>query len=63
MLEPIRGADEHAICTCCGESATLRHRDSRTLFYCRVCAAFAAEKTTDIALKALLAMQKADLLS
>jgi hypothetical protein len=63
MLEPIRGADEEAICTCCGEAAILQDREGHTLFYCRGCAVFAAERTTDIALKALLAMQKADLLT
>jgi hypothetical protein len=61
MLEPIMGADEDSICTCCGGVAILHGREGHTLFYCRACAVFAAEKTTDMALKALLAIQNADL--
>ena len=59
MLEPIRGMAGGPVCTCCGAVALFKHRDSQTMFYCRFCASFAAEKAADIALKDLLAILKA----
>ena len=47
------------ICTCCGAAALFQDRDSQTMFYCPFCARFAAEKTADVALKALLVILKA----
>jgi len=58
MLQPIKGMSGNPICTCCGAVALFQDRDAQTVFYCPVCAQFAAEKTADVALKALLVMLK-----
>jgi hypothetical protein len=59
MLEPVTGMVGNPICTCCGAAALFQDLDSHALFYCPVCAAFSAETTADVALKALLAIFKA----
>ena len=60
MLRAIKGMEGNPICTCCGAVALFQDRDSPNVLYCPVCAQFAAEKTADVALHALLAMFKAN---
>jgi hypothetical protein len=54
MLEQIGEMVGNPVCTCCGAIALFQDRDSQTVLYCPVCATFAAKKTADVALNALL---------
>jgi ribosomal protein L37AE/L43A len=60
MMRPIKRMAGNPICTCCGSAALFQNRDGHGVFYCPSCARFAAEKTAESALKALLVMLKAN---